>query len=397
MDAPCRVLFVCRYFPPRWNIGAVRSWGLARYLPQFGWEPVLLLPPLKEGKWPEEIRIVEADWYSFAYRARRLLGFPLPLSRRELDALVHREGIKALLSTSTPMMAHRVGYALKKTLGLPWMADLRDLWSQNPFSRQGPLGKWRERREELRVLAGADALDTVTAPGANQLAALHRRPVWHIANGFDPESFRPESVRSDDRFTLVYTGSVYAGRQSFLPLFKALAILRLEERLSPDDVVLRIFASPTEELRRQIRSSGVDDLVVLEGLVPREQALEAQRCASALVLLNWGGSDAEGIMSGKIFEYLAARRPVLAVGGEATVATELLARTGTGYHEKDPGALAGLLRRFLREHRSGGMVYMPREEEVAVYSQVEMARKFAAVLDAITGKGDAAWVPRALP
>jgi len=392
-----RVLFICRYFPPRWNIGAVRSWGLARYLPQFGWETVLFVPPLEEGHWPEEVRVAEAEWSSLGYRIRRLAGFSLPWPRRELEDLVRREGIKAILSTSTPMMAHRVGAALKNALGLPWMADLRDLWSQNPFSRQGPFGKWRERREELRVLASADALDMVTAPGAKQLAALHRRPVWHIANGFDPATVRSDAWAGDARFTLCYTGNVYAGRQSFLPLFKALAILRLDEHLSSEDLVLRIFAPPSEGLRRQISSSGVEDLVVLEGMVSREKALEAQRRASVLVLLNWGGCDAEGIMSGKIFEYLAARRPILAVGGDRTVATELLDRTGTGFHENDPGALAGLLRRLLQEHRAGGIPYVPRENEVEACSQVEMARKFAAVLDAITGKGDASWVPRAMP
>ncbi len=392
-----RVLFICRYFPPRWNIGAVRSWGLARYLPQFGWETVLFVPPLEEGHWPDEVRVAEAEWSSLGYRIRRLAGFSLPWPRRELEDLVRREGIKAILSTSTPMMAHRVGAALKNALELPWMADLRDLWSQNHFSRRGAFGRWRERREELRVLAGADALDTVTAPGASQLAALHRRPVWHIANGFDPETVRPEGAPGDGRFTLCYTGSLYAGRQSFLPLLKALAILRQDDRLSPGDLALRIFSPPSEELRRQISSIGVEDLVIQEGMVSRDRALEAQRRASVLVLLNWEGSDAEGIMTGKIFEYLAARRPILAVGGNRTVATDLVARTETGYHENDPGALAELLRHLRRSHCSGGIPFSPRKIEVEACSQVEMARKVGAVLDALTGKGDASWVPRAMP
>lgn len=392
-----RVLFICRYFPPRWNIGAVRSWGVAKYLPRFGWETVVLTPPLAQGHWPEGVRVVEADWYSLRYRVRRLLGCPLPLPRSVLETLVSRERIEALLSTSTPMMAHRVGFALRNALGIPWVADLRDLWSQNPFSRQGAFGKWRERREELRILGGSDALVTVTAPGASQLAGLHRRPVWHIANGFDPDTCRPEGTPSDPKFTLVYTGSLYPGRQSFAPLLDALATLRREGVVTSDSVRLRIFSTPTEALRARIRAVGVEDLVVLEGVVPREEALEAQRRAAVLVLLNWGGSDAEGIMSGKIFEYLAARRPILAVGGTPTVATALLERTGTGYHATVPEDLAALLRRFLAEHRAGGVAYTPREDEVETCSQVAMARKFAAVLDAVTGKGDASWVPQALP
>jgi hypothetical protein len=120
------------------------------------------------------------------------------------------------------------------------------------------------------------------------------------------------------------------------------------------------------------------------GTVPRDIALEKQRESQLLLLLKWNDPKRRGVYTAKIFEYLAARRPLLAVGGFPDVVDQLLNETKAGVSGQTEEDIKTVLLRLYREYKSTGAVgYNGNEAEINKYSHREMARKFATVLDGL--------------
>jgi len=182
-------------------------------------------------------------------------------------------------------------------------------------------------------------------------------------------------------FTLTYTGQLYQAKQDPEPLFQAVRELIGEGVIDPDNVKVQFFGPTRYWLDRDVKEHGLEMIVAQHGVVPRKEALAKQRETQVLLLLNWNDLHEKGIYSGKVFEYLAARRPILAIGGPNGVVSELLEETGAGVHVKDVTELKESLRNLYKEYQATGQVcYHGKEERVAKYSHREMARKFAEAL-----------------
>jgi hypothetical protein len=216
---------------------------------------------------------------------------------------------------------------------------------------------------------------------------LHKREaVYAITNGFDPDKMSNGQIDLTSKFTITYTGLIYTGKQDPSKLFAALRDLISDGVIDPDDVEIRFYGPENELLGREIEEYGLSAIAKQYGVVPREIALEKQRESQLLLLLNWEDKQEKGVYPGKVFEYLAAQRPILATGGFGNdVIENLLEETKTSLYCKTGEDIKKVLSELYSEYKLTGKVsYNGDIAKINKYSYREMARKFAEILDSLT-------------
>jgi hypothetical protein len=291
-----------------------------------------------------------------------------------------------MISTSSPVTSHIVAKELKEKHEIPWVADLRDLWTQNHYYPYSPLRRAIERRLELKTLHKADALVTVSKPALSKLGTLHKgKSMYVIGNGFDPAEVNSPEIDLTDKFMITYTGNLYPGKQSPEPLFVALRDLITQGIMDAKDVEVRFYGAEAGWIDIQAERYGLGDIVKQFGIVPREVALNKQRESQLLLLLKWNDTKEQQAYSAKIFEYLSARRPILAIGGSNDVLSQLVDETRAGIYGSTVEEITSILMEQYREYQAVGKVgYKGEEDKINRYSQREMAQKFSQVLDSVS-------------
>ena len=357
------MLLVTRYFPPSGGGGVQRPLKLATHLPALGIETHVLAPD--DPKWITRDDDLRPPSQAFVHRAR-YLGPRARMPSEELHArrgldrtlrkatlfsrrllvpdphvtwsvtavpaalrIVRDEGIDVVLTTSPPSSVHLIGAAVKARTGTRWVADLRDPMIADPDRAAAGLpGRLKERSQyPVARLIGrsADATVAIADYIADEIRALSPAgPVAVIPNGCDFDDFAGLEYRRAERFRITYTGSFFAQRDP-RPFLKAIA-------LADDlDLVARFVGRLRPADREWAESLGLGDRLELLPYVPRRRALELQRDSDALLLLVAdAGGRGRRAPSGKIFDYLAAGRPILAAVPPHGAAAELIRETNAG-------------------------------------------------------------------
>jgi len=395
--------------------------GLVKYLPEFGWQAIVLTPPLGQdpasrfgppNDFREKNKVIETYGYSSPYGKKRLASkkygkvrpilkffyrhyqemvqYPdaekgwKPFAVETSDELLQKEHVDAILSSSSPVTAHIIAKELKEKHKIPWVADFRDLWTQNHNYQYSALRKLFEKRLELETLSTADALVTVSQQWAEKLGGLHKREVYAITNGFDPDEMSKEEADLTPKFTITCTGQIYT-RQDPSKLLIALKHLLSHNIIDPKDIEVRFYGPEDRMLTKKIEEYQLSAIVKQYGTVSREVSFEKQRESQLLLLFKWEDPQERGWHSGKIFEYLSAKRPILATGGAEDVITELLNQTSAGIEAKTVEDAEKTLEKLYKEFKAQGRLdYKGREEEIKKYSYREMAKKFQNILNTIT-------------
>ena len=358
-----KVLLVTMYFPPAGGGGVQRPLKFATHLPALGIETHVLAP--NDAKWlysdPEPAPPTHAWIHRARYvgpRARRLADELH--GRRGLDRLsrqarslssrvlvpdenvawnltaipaavriVRTEGIDVVITTSPPNSVNLIGAAAKRTTGVRWVADLRDSIALHPHrrvERASVRAKEKVSESVARLVArNADVIVAASDAIADEAAALEPAGVvTTILNGADFDDFAGLAYNRGDRFRITHTGSFF-GKRDPRPFLTALAESGL------DDVVARFVGDFRAADREWAESLGLGDRLELHSYVSRREALALQRDSDALLLLiPEAGGRGQGVLSGKVFEYLAAERPILAAVPPSGAAAELIRETGAG-------------------------------------------------------------------
>jgi glycosyltransferase involved in cell wall biosynthesis len=398
-----KVLIVSFAFPPSNVIGAVRVGKLARYLDHRGHDVrVLTTDVVEDRSLPLEISR-ERVFYT-EYRERRhwidrvvrlLRGrTALPAEGRHEDAppqdgaqprslqqtlrrhyfgLIHIPDMRAdwvwtaipagrrlisewkpeiIFASAPPNTGLMVASRLARTHKVPWVADFRDLWVDNPYySEPG----WRKRIDailEPRILRRAAGLVTVSPIWAEQLRRRHGKDVTVVYNGYAEEDFPPLALRADPGgiLTIRYMGSIYRGFRDPSALFSAIALL-------PDQLRTRInvefFSDAGDVVLNAAAAHRVENVVVVKPLVPYRRALALQMEADVLLLLQSSDQRDEGNLPAKLFEYLYARRPILFIGYERGIAARLVIERRAGLVSNSPEQIRDQLRRWFEDKRAG--------------------------------------------
>jgi glycosyltransferase involved in cell wall biosynthesis len=356
-----KLLLVTMYFPPAGGGGVQRPLKFASHLPTLGIETHVLAPEdpkwvhrddelvLPTQAWIHRVRYVgpkgrlpaeELHGRQGLERAARktALAFRRALVPDEnvswnLTAvpaairIARREGIDVVVTTSPPTSVHLIGAAVKRATGVRWIADLRDSLVTNPHRRvESRLVRAKEATGErvARLVARyADAVTAVTNPIGEELHALGARRVQTIANGCDFEDFAGLEYRPAERFRLTHTGSFF-GRRSPRALLEALAGTEA-------DIVARFVGDFRSSDREWAERLGLGDRLELHPYLPRRRVLELQRDSEALLLLiPESGGRGRAVLSAKVFEYLAAERPILAAVPPDGAAADLIRDTSAG-------------------------------------------------------------------
>jgi len=423
-----KVLIVA-YLPPHPE-ASPRIEGLAKFLPEFGWQPIILTVPLPE-KPNIQFMVVETPYHdAFGFLKRLFMLNPSDDIRRQMrkrfgvtskksfldffltlggaiinypdsergwkpfaikagSELLQKENIDALLSSSSPVTSHIIAKELKNQYKIPWVADLRDLWSQNHNYSYGPVRNLVDRRLELKTLSATDALVTLSQPAAEALKMLHKREVYTITNGFDPDKMSDKKVNLTSNFTITYTGQIYAGKQDPSKLLTALKDLISSGTINPKDVEVRFYGYEEGWLTKEIERYKLSNIVKQHGVVPRLVAYQKQRESQLLLLLNWEDPRENGVYTLKIFEYLAAQRPILATGGFGNDVVEtLLDETNSGIYCSTTEDIKNALRELYSRYKIKRRVpYNGNIKKINKYSYREMARKFAEILNNLVARG----------
>ncbi|MDF3838765.1 glycosyltransferase [Cupriavidus basilensis] len=255
------------------------------------------------------------------------------------SALVKEKGVDLVVSTYGPRGCHVIASEIKKyNPKIRWVADYRDLWSQNHLSNMTSRQKIRERDFERRTMKEANLVTTVSAPLAESLCALLGKDVEVVYNGYDLSLDEVKLNLSKKRASIVgrsikivYTGIIYPGRRDPGPLFSAINDLLKKNEIPHGRVEVHFYGARQPELGKIIESYAANSYVHVHGHVTRDVALQAQKSADLLLLLESGSADAKGVLTGKIFEYVASGTPILSVGSEKDSAIgQLIDSCGVG-------------------------------------------------------------------
>jgi glycosyltransferase involved in cell wall biosynthesis len=356
-----KALLVTLYFPPAGGGGVQRPLKFATHLPALGIETHVLAPD--DPKWVHRDDELVPPTQAWVHRVR-YVGPKGRLPAEELHGLegleraarkaaltfrrvlvpdenvswnvtavpaairiARREGIDVVITTSPPTSVHLIGAAVKRATGARWIADLRDSIGANPHRRfESRLVRAKEATGEgvARLVARyADAVTAVTAPIGEELRELGARRVETIPNGSDFEDFAGLEYRPGRRFRLTHTGSFF-GKRSPRPFLEALAA-------SDVDIVARFVGDFRAADREWALDLGLGDRLELHPYLPRRRVLELQRDSEALLLLiPESGGRGRAVLSAKVFEYIAAERPILAAVPPDGAAADLIRETGTG-------------------------------------------------------------------
>ncbi len=308
----------------------------------------------------------------------------------------------ALYSTSYPHTAHLAAGLVHSLTGIPWVADFRDGWTQNPafYDPPTPLHAAIHRGLERWVARRADRVVTVSPPITDHLQRwrkAHQADVETIYNGFDEAAsgqaeWPPRGEKGDGRdgwqgtgkFHLLYGGTFFGSRTPET-LFRGLALAAARRPDLRDRLRLVLHTALDPQWHALLRDLELEDRVEIHGFVPFQEILERQRQAGALVLVVDTGPGSEIIVTQKVFEYLASGSPIWALAGPGAC-RDLLERTG-GAVLSDPhdpeDAARGLETLFDAWREGRNLAADP--EKIAPFHRREQARRLAQILEEMTG------------
>ncbi|WP_343834989.1 glycosyltransferase [Castellaniella ginsengisoli] len=432
-----KVLFISYFFPPYNAIGAVRTGKMVRRLLDAGHDVRVIsagrqgLPQTLSMKMPAGIvnytdwidvnmfiaralgkgtiakakstatmPNLQTDWFSrlvgaagrfyvsWMYVPDRYIGWFF-FARKACQQTID-EGWRPdiIYASATPYTALMVASSIGRRYRIPWVGELRDLWTDNPYAHHRAISKWLERR----TLRTAAALVTVSEPLAKVLADKYPSPCHVIMNGFDAEDFSggagPQADRSgteNRRLKIVYTGQLYAGRRDPTKLFQALSM----DRSLMSQVDVWFYGPNLAWVADLAVEYGVQDAVCVHEPITREEAIREQQQADVLLLLTWDDPRERGVLTGKLFEYIGAGRPILVLGHVGGDAAALVRREGFGMASSDPAEILGFLSDLLSNPAAGVRYDRAFRDRAGAYERGQQVERLVSVFRAVRVSEDA--------
>src|SRR5579872_3649885 len=242
---------------------------------------------------------------------------------RSLEAS-RKASFDAIMSSALPATMHLAAAIVSRARHLPWLAEYRDLWIGYPYKRRGPLRRWLESALERRALRNASAIVTVSKSLAKSLRALHSSQKLFVAeNAYDLDEWTGLDQLMPKEFLICYAGRLYGGARSPELLFTALAQLKAEKHPAGDAASIAFYGSDMDVATDLAARFDLTAQVRCYGIAPRQEVLRAERAAAILLLLLSNDPATLGEFGSKIFEYVGAGRPVLAIGPPGSVNEQL--------------------------------------------------------------------------
>ena len=389
------VLIITYYWPPSGGAGVQRWLKFTKYLRNYGWEPVVYTPENPEApatdeslvpEVPEDIKVVKRKIWEPYQLYKRFIGQSKEekvnagfLSEKEKSGLAEKlsvwirgnlfipdarkywikpsirfltqylkeNPVDAIISTGPPHSMHIIALRLKKKLNIPWLADFRDPWTQIDFYDQLNLSRFADKKHhrlEKQVLENADKIVTVSKTCATDLENIAERPVKVITNGFDQDDFENLNVGNSEYFEIVHIGSINKDRNA-VSFWQAVSELIKEQKNIASKLKIRLIGKIDFSAKKSISEHKLDDFVEYIPYLPHKEAIRQGSSASILLLPLNNTPNAKGILTGKLFEYLALRKPILCIGPTDSDIATIIKETQSGsiFHFTDKAGIKSFL------------------------------------------------------
>jgi len=413
-----KILFITYTFPPYSAIGSIRTGKTAKYLVEFGHDVnviscanqslnnnlslEILGKHVQYTPWinvnsPIELilggkkRVARLGFLESAghlpslirekgYLYRNLLNFPdgqigwFPFAKQAGHQKIHKWKPDLIFASALPYTSLLVASSLSRKHNIPWVAELRDLWTDNHMQTRPPWRQFFEKPLEHRVLSSACGLVTVSDPMKKILVSKYSKPCEVITNGFDPDD-RPEKpsiIFPSDTVNIIYTGQIYATEQDPSPLFKALALIGKEK----ENIRVYFFGRNLSTIIPHNIEPSVSHLIEIHKPVSHRESLSIQIQSDILLLLH-GQSAALMGPGGKIFEYLGARRPILCIGNTKGVAADLISERSAGVILNDSEKIANQLKQWIQQKKNNGNIPFLPAEVAKGFTRKEQTKRLA--------------------
>lgn len=424
-----KVLIITYYWPPAGGPGVQRWLKFVKYLPEFDIDPIVFIPenpdyPMTDNSLEKEVspdlkiirqRIFEP--YKFArffskkktnqlssgiidssenqsFLQRLMLyirgNIFIPDARRfwirpsikYLENYLKKEQIDWIITTGPPHSLHLIGLGLKQRLDIKWLADFRDPWTEIGYHKRLKLSKSSQKKHqqlEAEVLNNADQIITTSYKTSDDFRKITDQPITVITNGYDTES-RAETYSLDNNFTLSHIGNLLSGRNPE-NLWIALKELIEEKPEIKSKLKIQLIGKLSEEVITSLNKNGLNPYTDIKGYLPHKEAVAYQQKAQVLLVIEVNSKETQGIIPGKIFEYLHAKRPVLAIGPNNWDLSKIIMETTTGhcftYSEKE--AIKEAILSFFEAFKKGNLKV--DSQNIEKFHRRELTKRLSEILN----------------
>jgi len=376
-----KVLIITYYWPPSGGAGVQRWLKFVKYLPQFGWEPIVYT--VDNGEYPvidnsllddisKNVTVLKTPiWEPYGFY-KKLTGrkkedkinsgflsenknpkfleelskwirgnlfipdarmFWIKPSVKYLINYLNKNPVDLIITSGPPHSTHLIGFRLKQTIEIPWVADFRDPWSNIDFYQELKLSKWADKKHrdlEKKVLTNSDLVLTIGENLKNELIKLGGKNIQIVENGYDEDDFNEEeNINIDNEFTIAHIGSFTPSR-NHIALWQSLKELTLENVEFKKQLKIKLIGKVDHSVYNSIRKFSLESHVLSLGYMSHNKVITEQKKSKVLLLMVNNTPNAKGIITGKIFEYIASGRPVLVIGPKDGDLSQIINNTKCG-------------------------------------------------------------------
>lgn len=385
MSEPKKLLIITYYWPPAGGPGVQRWLKFVKYLPDFNIQPIVYIPenptyPIVDTGLESEVsekaiilknKILEpyqlASFFS-KKNTKKISSGIIPNQKKQsflektflwirgnifipdarflwvkpsvkyLKKYIDKNNIDTIITSGPPHSLHLIGLQLKKDRNIKWLADFRDPWTTIGYHKALKLSSYAEKKHkqlEYQVLNTADTIIVTSKSTKSEFQAITSKPIEVITNGYDVEKVAKHSL--DKKFSLAHIGSFLSERNPRI-LWEALQELINENQTFKNDFQLKLIGAISQEVLDTLAEFHLQAYVQNLGYVSHQEALEHQRKSQVLLLIEINSEETKSIIPGKLFEYMASERPIIAIGPKDSDFAEIITTTNTGvfftYNEK---------------------------------------------------------------
>jgi len=423
-----RVLIITYYWPPSGGSGVQRWLKMSKYLPENGWQPVIYTAD--DAEYPVEDQSLMNDVASETEVIRRPIVEPytfykkflgikkgekvkagfinegakktgwkeslsvwlrgnlfIPDARcwwirpsvRFLKRYLKEHPVDAIISTGPPHSMHLIAKALHAKLDIPWVADFRDPWTDIDFYKDLKLTRRSDRKHhrlERQVLSEATRVVTVGWDCARGLENHGANNVAVITNGYDNFDIVNKKYQKTSAFTMSHIGIIGANRnpETFWETISELGL----------PMKIRLIGQVDNSVNESIKRHNIEKYVEIIPYIPHNQVIEEQQKSDVLLLFVNNTPNAKGILTGKLFEYIASGRPILSIGPEDGDSAHILNETQAGvtvdFNDKEK--MKSVILDLFAKYKDNQLVTQ-HNEAVERYSRRNLTKGFVKILNEI--------------
>ena len=371
-----KVLIITYYWPPAGGPGVQRWLKFVKYLRDFDVEPIVYIPenphyPIEDSSLikeiPKDLTIYSQPLFE-PYGAAKFLSskktkrissgiiqtknqsfiekmmlwvrgnFFIPDARKFwikpsvkfLTDVIKNDNIDTVITTGPPHSVHLIGLQLKTNLKITWFTDFRDPWTSIGYHKKLKLTTSSQKKHKIMesaVLNEADHVITTSKTTKKEFQEITSKPISVITNGYD--SGYATEVDLDKSFTISHIGSLLTGRNP-KNLWKTLSRIAAENAVFRADLQLEFMGVVSQDVMDSLYRYELGPYIKIKGYGSHAEAQRKQRQSQLLLLVEIDSEETKGILPGKLFEYMAAKRPILALGPKDWEAGQIISQTNSG-------------------------------------------------------------------